>query len=278
MKGWRMEDYRTEASGVMIKEILRKFMRYILRAFLFFGFNPYVILSYRFFPRFLRERSEWIKKGGKITNILCILYDYKDSAGTIKNHYFHQDLLVANLINKASPKRHVDVGSRIDGFIANVASYREIEVVNLLPLSDTGHSNIKFIQADMMKPQNLGKTDSLSCLHAIEHFGLGRYSDSINVDGHVIGINHLINLLKDNGTLYISFPIGKSDEVHFNAHRVFHPNSIMEYDKVKEHLVLQRFDYVDDEGNLHLKAGIDSAVDNVKFGCGIYTFLKKTQT
>jgi hypothetical protein len=33
-----------------------------------------------------------------------------------------------------------------------------------------------------------GYCDSLSCLHALEHFGLGRYGDPIDPRGHEKGI------------------------------------------------------------------------------------------
>jgi hypothetical protein len=36
-----------------------------------------------------------------------------------------------------------------------------------------------------MNPQDLGQTDTLFCLHAIEHFGLGRYTDPININIHI---------------------------------------------------------------------------------------------
>ena len=29
--------------------------------------------------------------------------------------------------------------------------------------------------------------DSLSCLHTVEHIGLGRYGDPVNCDGHLVG-------------------------------------------------------------------------------------------
>src|SRR5438132_10123097 len=37
--------------------------------------------------------------------------------------YFHQDLHVAQLIYANRPESHVDVGSRVDGFVAQVASF-----------------------------------------------------------------------------------------------------------------------------------------------------------
>lgn len=237
------------------------------------GFDPLKIVSYKYYFKFRKDKSEWLKQGGKITHNYMILSDYASNAGTHKGHYFHQDLLVAKLINDHNPKRHVDIASRFDGFVAHVASYREIEVVDIRPLEKPVHENIKFRQADLMSPQKLGKTDSLSCLHAIEHFGLGRYTDTIDVDGHNKGITNLVNLVEENGRLYISFPIG-SDEVHFNAHRVSHPSTILKHPSIEKSMRLIRFDFVDDNGDLHLCKSIEDVDGDTKYGCGIYTFEK----
>lgn len=238
------------------------------------GFDPGVILSYKHYPLYRKQRREWLKSGGEITHTYMILSDYSDKAGSAKGHYFHQDLLVANFIFENNPPRHIDVGSRIDGFVAHVASFRKIEVIDIRPLAKSEHANIEFRQGDLMNPNDVGTTESLSCLHAIEHFGLGRYTDPIDVNGHKRGIDNLINLVKKGGRFYISFPIGQDDEVHFNAHRVFHPRSILSIPSVSKNMRLVRFDFVDDNGDLHLDASTDDAVGKTRFGCGIYTFEK----
>ena len=238
------------------------------------GFNPLQILSLKHYSRYRKNRREWINKGGKITHNQMVLSDYDDDAGIAKGHYFHQDLLVAKLIHEDQPKRHIDIASRVDGFVAHVASYREIEVVDVRPLAKSDHKNIKFVQADFMNPQDLGETDSLSCLHAIEHFGLGRYSDPIDIDGHNKGIANLVNLVSEGGRLYISFPIGKNDEIHFNAHRVFRVDTIFKHSSIRENMKLVRFDYVDDYGNLHTNVQTKDVDTNIKHGCGIYTLVK----
>ena len=139
--------------------------------------------------KYLSDIRKFIEAGGAVTHLFPILNEYKEQAGTATGHYFHQDLLVASLIHEVNPKRHIDVGSRIDGFVAHVAAFRTIEVLDFRPLISCGHKQIKFMQADLM---SLGShlfeiTDSLSCLHALEHFGLGRYGDPINPNGHLIG-------------------------------------------------------------------------------------------
>ena len=82
-----------------------------------------------------------------------------------------------------------------------------------------------------------------------------------------------VAMLEIGGTLYISFPIGRQNEVHFNAHRVFHPQDILTWSASKN-LELVRFDYVDDAGNLHRNVDLLNRVIDVNLGCGIYTFKK----
>ena len=139
--------------------------------------------------RFLKDYLAFKKFGGRIDRLFPIYYDYKEQAGSATGHYFHQDLLVANYIARNNPMRHIDVGSRIDGFVAHVAAFRPIEIIDVRELRDTGHENIRFKRMDLMKHEAIEPNicDSLSCLHAIEHFGLGRYGDPINPQGHLLG-------------------------------------------------------------------------------------------
>jgi len=224
--------------------------------------------------RFQRDEKEWRRLGGEIHKLYPVLTDFDDAAGNNSGHYLHQDLLVASMIHNDAPERHIDVGSRIDGFVAHVASFREIEVLDIRPLEKSVHENIHFLQMDLTSDTKEGITDSLSCLHAVEHFGLGRYSDPISVDGHINGITNMISMLKTGGTFYISFPIGKKNQVQFNAHRIFDPHMILNIPEVREQLELVRFDFVDDEGELHLDKNVDDAVGRFNFGCGIYSFRK----
>ena len=257
-----------------MRKRLLNLVRSLARVPLNLGFDPRKLSALKFYVRYRKDRKLWLNNGGKIDRNYMILSDFEDAAGTASGHYFHQDLLVAKLIHDHGPTRHIDVGSRVDGFVAHVAAFREIEVLDVRPLTESVHSTITFLKADLMKPVNIGFTDSLSCLHAIEHFGLGRYSDPVDVDGHVKGLSNLIALISPRGRMYVSFPIGQSDEVHFNAHRVFHPKTILAYPSVQESLKLIRFDFVDDSGNLNLETEIDDVPADTTYGCGIYTFEK----
>ena len=80
-------------------------------------------------------------------------------------------------------------------------------------------------------------------------------------------------MLKPGGTLYISFPISHSDQLHFNAHRVFKPDSIFKWQN-ETALEMLGFSFVDDAGNLHREVPITAVPVETEYGCGIYTFKK----
>jgi len=256
--------------------VLKKLVRPFFNFFMSIGIDPRHVFSLRHYPMYRRQCKEFKKLGGVITRRYPIFTDYDDQAGSANGHYFHQDLLVASFIYKNNPQRHVDIASRIDGFVAHVATFRKIEVMDVRDLENSGHSNITFIKADLMNKNNVQSniTDSISCLHAIEHFGLGRYGDPIDPQGHIKGFNNILRMLKPGGLFYISFPIANDNEVYFNAHRAFSPKDIFSWPEDKGGITVERFDYVDDAGNLHQDINIESENINVVFGCGIYTIKK----
>ena len=192
-----------------------------------------LILSSRGIPQYILDLYKFKRKyKGNLVLNPCFGDRIKES-GEVKNEYFWQDLLVARKIFQAQPKKHVDIGSRIDGFVAHVASFRDIEIFDIRPV-DVYIPGVLFRQADLMSDNFLsidtsvkaGYCDSLSCLHAIEHFGLGRYGDPIDPDGYLRGIKNLCKLLREGGSLYLATPIGKQ-RVEFNANWVFDPLTIV---------------------------------------------------
>ncbi len=197
-------------------------------------------------------------------------------SGVASGHYFHQDLLVANKIFKNNPAKHVDIGSRVDGLVAHLASFREIEVFDIRKLN-RDILNVRFKQLDLMDKYLplFDYCDSVSCLHALEHFGLGRYGDRVEYMGHLIGWANIYRLLKKNGKLYFSVPIGEQ-RIEFNAHRVFSLKYLLTLFDGK--YKIDSFDYVDDEGHLFSNVQLEPqpVQDNFSchYGCGIFELSK----
>lgn len=230
---------------------------------------PVLINEYMQFKYLQGNRSDFLTH----FNYPCPADRYEEG-GTASGHYFHQDLMVANKIFTRIPSRHLDIGSRIDGFVAHVASFREIEVLELRPITKKV-KNIIFHQFDLLAPAGNfeASCDSISCLHALEHVGLGRYGDTLMVDGHVKGFQALGSMLKPGGTLYLSVPIGPQ-RIEFNAHRVFSVQTIL--DMAKDKYKLASFSFVDDIGDIHENPVVtDDAIEksfDCWYGCGIFEF------
>jgi SAM-dependent methyltransferase len=199
-----------------------------------------------------------------------ILHERFESAGVASGHYFHQDLWAAKKIYERRPQRHIDVGSRVDGFVAHVLVFMPITVVDIRAL-DNKLEGLSFLQDDatqMAKFSN-DSVDSLSSLHAAEHFGLGRYSDPVDPDACFNFMRSLQRVLRPGGRLYFSIPIGR-ERVEFNAQRIFDPATIL---VTFDQLSLQSFSYVDDRGDLYENVDVSSAPPS-EFACGLFEFTK----
>ena len=231
---------------------------------------------------FVRDYRQWQASGDRpelpMTRFYPCLGDRWADAGDVRDGFFHQDLLVAQRIHDKRPRRHIDIGSRIDGLVAHVASFRDIEVFGLRPLNATAR-NISFQQCNFaqdLRAELVACSDSVSCLHALEHFGLGRYGEPIDANGHKKALANLIRMLQPGGNLYLSVPIGP-ERVEFNAHRVFYPRHIVGLAGVD--VVLDRFSYIDDGGALHENCPIADMTDREVYGCqygiGIFEFRKQ---
>ncbi len=177
----------------------------------------------RYLAGWLRFRKDY---PGRIEFMPC-LGDWHEEGGTTQTEYFLQDLHVARAIHRANPQKHVDIGSRIDGFVAHLASFREVEVFDIRPVT-SAIEGVIFRQADLMNPPEslVDYCDSLSCLHALEHFGLGRYGDPINASGYLAGFENMAKILQRRGTFYLAVPVGQ-ERVAFNAHRIFNPQALV---------------------------------------------------
>src|SRR6266568_5609133 len=267
---------------IRTRKKLLKVVRYFLHWTSIFGIDVSKLFALRGLPAVMKEylilKRQNADTGSKwnLKFTMPCIHDRYEQSAAVSGHYFHQDLLVARRIFRRQPDNHVDVASRIDGFVAHVAAFRGIEVLDIRPQT-AKVPGITFRQCDFMNlPEDLENyCDSVSCLHALEHFGLGRYGDSLDIDGHLRGFDSLYRILKPGGILYLSFPIG-TERIDFNAHRVFAVKTVLEW--AKDRFEIVGFSYVDDEGDLHENMTLDataiSSDFNLYYGCGIFELKK----
>jgi SAM-dependent methyltransferase len=167
------------------------------------------------------------------------------------------------------PTEHHDFGSRLDGFVAQATLicpvfYWDIRVPNFqLP-------DLTFCEASLLKlPIGNGTISSISCLHVVEHIGLGRYGDLIDPDGAEKALRELERILAPGGQLLLSMPVGR-ERVEFNAERVWDPLKPL---KLFSDLKLLEFSAVNDHGEFIPDTAPDSFV-SARYSCGLYRFTK----
>lgn len=203
-----------------------------------------------------------------------VIKDKYGMAGTI-NNYFLQDLWAAKLIIRSGIKKHFDIGSRLDGFIAHLlAADIDVTMIDIrnFPGEIEHLHTIVDDATDLCQIAN-NEIESMSALCSIEHFGLGRYGDKIDPEACFKCFDNIQKKLRKGGSLYISLPIGK-ERVEFNAHRVFYPRTIVEcfYD-----LELKEFSCAA-EGNIEYDVGLckyDEDMHDGEYRYGLFHFIKK---
>lgn len=197
-------------------------------------------------------------------------HDRFSAAGTAAGHYFYQDLWAADYLNKRGIQNHVDVGSRVDGFIAHILQFCTVTYVDIRPLSFHWEGFV-FKQGTITDlPFENDVVTSLSCLHVIEHIGLGRYGDTVAPEAYIDAAKELTRVLAPGGILLLGTPVGR-ERLCFDAHRIFDPQSIT--DAFSE-LQLVGFSLIDDKGQEIIRDASFDRARQCSYGCGLFIFAK----
>jgi hypothetical protein len=194
-----------------------------------------------------------------------VLHDKVDVA-PFDSHYFYQNVWMFRRIIASPATEHFDVGSGLD-FVSLLSTIKKVNFIDIRPII-TDLPNFTCIKGSILELPFAEKSlDSLSCLHVVEHIGLGRYGDPVNPFGTIEALKELQRVLSQTGTLFFATPVGKP-RVCFNAHRVHDPHQIIGY---FDQLKLAEFAYIDDAGKLHENASPDDARDQ-NYACGLFIF------
>ena len=106
-------------------------------------------------PYFIRDFFILLKtrkrKDDMNVKFFPILSERFEDSGTVKGHYFHQDIWAAKKIHLSAPSSHLDVGSRIDGFIAHLLVFMNVTVLDIRELK----SNVKGLTFRVFNPSTI---------------------------------------------------------------------------------------------------------------------------
>ncbi len=231
---------------------------------------PKPLVGVLYLPRFARDFMRFRARTGgaarpRVSDTYPCLVDWVPST-PFDPHYFHQGAWLARHLATRTGALHVDVGSSVM-MLSVMTAWAPTVFVDFRPLR-AGISGLFPVAGTLAGlPFADRSVASLSCLHVIEHVGLGRYGDPLDPDGARAAAAELARVLAPGGRLYVSTPVGR-ERVCFNAHRVFSPHTIVEW---FAGLSLAAFAFVDDAGDF--KAGQDPAMAaNLEYGCGMFVF------
>ncbi len=181
-------------------------------------------------------------------------------------HYVYHPAWAARILAHFSPPKHVDISSTLH-FCSLVSAFMPVEFYDYRP-AELQLSNLKCGQADLLKlPFPSGSVESLSCMHVVEHVGLGRYGDPLDPQGDRKAMDELQRVLAPRGQLLFVVPTGRP-RVVFNAHRIYSYRQIVE---AFPDLELRSFALVPDEGPF-LELATEEDADRQSYGCGCYWF------
>jgi len=264
---------------MLLNRSIRNFpaLKLLKRLYRMLGFNPMEGLqNLAGLPRFVSEfraynrMNQRVSLTAQLRFMFPILSERKASAGTIGGAYFHQDLWAARRIFRKRPSIHVDIGSRIDGFVAHILTFMDITLIDIRSV-ESNLKGLTFVQDDatLLKTIANDSVESLSSLHVAEHFGLGRYGDPIDPEACFTFMDSLQRILSPGGTLYFSVPIGM-ERVEFNAHRVFSPSTILRAFPLLE---VRSFSFVGEDGCIYEDSD-PSQVPPSLYSCGLFELMK----
>lgn len=194
----------------------------------------------------------------------------KTSKTAFDRHYIYHTAWAARLLARNRPQRHVDISSDLH-FVAIVSAFVPVDFYDYRPPA-LYLDNTSCGFADLVAlPFADDSVPSLSCMHVVEHIGLGRYGDPLDPSGDVKAMRELARVVARNGQLLFVVPVGRP-RTCFNAHRVYSYEQILtEF----SNLQLVEFRLIPDlPSNDGLIEATPQVVAAQEYGCGCFCFYK----
>ncbi len=247
-------------------------MKTLVKKLLRIGLSPFVLGSY------LAFRSA-TKKSGNSSRFSLNLRDFypqiKDKTidTSFDRHYVYHTSWAARIVAETKPAKHIDISSSLY-FSGLVSAFVPVEFYDYRP-ADLRLSNLQSKHGDLMAlPFKDNSVTSISCMHTIEHIGLGRYGEPIDPEGDMKACKELSRVLAPNGSLLFVTPMGAQARIEWNAHRIYTYEQVL---ALFPNLILKEFSLIPEHGN---KGGLIRNADpkilsGEKYACGCFHFIKK---
>jgi SAM-dependent methyltransferase len=229
-------------------------------------------------PSFIREFVAFrkrSKKDGRFTvkfsDLFPCLLDRTPSTN-FEPHYLFHPAWAARVVSQIAPQKHIDISSTLH-FSTIVSAFVPVDFYDYRPV-DLRLSGLNTLRGDLMKlPFEDNTVESISCLHTVEHVGLGRYGDPLDPDGDIRAAKELLRVTKPGGSLIFVTPVGKP-LIAFNAHRIYSYQQVLD---LFPDMTVREFSLVPDDYKKYglIQNADPSMVQDQNWACGCFWFEKK---
>jgi len=213
-------------------------------------------------PRFkLSWRDRWLH-----------LRDATAATGFDRHYVFHT-AWAARILAEINPPQHVDVSSSLY-FVTSVSAFVPTRFIDYRP-ADLQLSGLTSNSGDLMAlPFENASLPSISCMHVVEHIGLGRYGDRLDYDGDLKAVKELKRVVDVRGSLIFVVPICGKARIQFNAHRIYEYKQVLE---MFPEFDLAEFALIPDDGSKEglIRNADPMIADRQLYGCGCFHFVKR---
>ncbi len=231
-------------------------------------FPKRVVRFFEFLSEYFRFKSKNNSRFNiDFKNIYPCLND-KINSTPFDQHYIYHPAWAARILATTKPDFHADFSS-ILSFSTVISAFIPVKFYDYRP-AQLNLLNFESGFADLTQlPFEDNLFPSVSCMHTIEHVGLGRYGDTLDANGDIKAIIELKRITKPDGDILFVTPVGKQ-KIEFNAHRIYSFESVIElfFD-----CRLINFSLIPDAGGLINNAD-PKLVEQQNYGCGCFWFKK----
>ena len=201
------------------------------------------------------------------------MYHEATAVTEFDRHYIYHPAWAMRVLRQTQPPEHTDISS-ILSFASNLSAFIPVRFYDYRP-AKLALSNLTCEPADL---KNLlfedNSVPSLSCMHTVEHVGLGRYGDALDYNGDLVAIRELQRVLAPGGDLLFVVPVGKP-QILFNAHRIYSRKQVVE---AFDQLQLIEFSLIPDRDEAGktgiIKDASEELANRQHYGCGCFWFKK----
>ena len=255
--------------------MLKKIKLKLARSFWVRSFYFLLVWLYKY-PAYVRDMIRFKKMSGpnprfKYSSLFPCLFDNTKKTG-FDPHYTYHPAWAARVVAEVKPSKHIDISSILH-FSTLVSAFVPVEFYDYRP-AEVRLDNLDCKEGDLTNlPFADNSVESLSCMHTIEHVGLGRYGDPIDPDGDKKAAKELARVVKQGGTFIYVAPLTGNPRIEFNAHRIYSYDQVL---ALFPTLKLKEFSLVPDDFKKHglIKNADKKTADLQTWGCGCFWFVK----